>query len=173
MSSEGSKMRIFLFSGSGNGSGKSTAARKMTQDVWSLANSIRDSLTARYPLYNWYNKSQHYKDNTIIEEYEIGNKSMRQVMIEYGQLRCKDNPTYWADMLVGYLKNRHFIADGTSIIGVDDIRKLCELDTIKNAFPGQVTHYHLTTPIGIAKVEPEFENEELAKVADYHLTWNK
>jgi hypothetical protein len=166
-------VKIFLFSGSGNGSGKSSAAKLMTQDVWSLANGIRDDLTSRYPRYNWHNKSQVYKDTTIIEEYEIGNKSMRQVMIEYGQLRCKNNPTYWADLLVSYLKNRHFIADGTSIIGVDDIRKVCELETIRAAFPNSTTHFHLTTPIGIAKVEPEFENEQLALLADYRMTWSK
>lgn len=166
-------MKIFLFSGSGNGSGKSTAAKKLTQSVWSLANGIRDDLTNRYPTYNWFNKSQEYKDTTIIEEYEIGNKTMRQVMIEYGQMRCKNNPTYWADMLVGYLKNRHFIADGVGTIGVDDIRKICELDTIKNAFPGQVTHFHVDTPIGIAKAEPEFENDELLKRAEYVIRWNR
>lgn len=166
-------MRIFLFSGTGNGSGKSTAARKLTQDVWSFANAIRDDLTYRYPRYNFYNKSSEYKNSTIIEEYENGTKTMRQVMVEYGQLRCKDNPTYWAEVMVSYLKNRHFIADGTSIIGVDDLRKLCELETLKNAFPTQITHFHIDSPDGYATLEPEFENEELAKVAEYRIRWNK
>jgi hypothetical protein len=98
---------------------------------------------------------------------------MRQVMVEYGQLRCKNNPTYWADLLVSYLKNRHFIADGVSIIGVDDIRKVCELETIRAAFPNSVTHFHLNTSEGSVKMEPEFENEQLARLADYRMTWSK
>lgn len=164
-------MKIFLFSGSGNGSGKSTCAKKLTQDVWSLANAIRDELTYKYPNYNFYNKSQEYKNTTIIEEYGNGRMTMREVMVAHGQLPCKTNPTFWADKLVSYLQARHFIADGVGIIGVDDIRKLCELEAVKRAFPTQVTHFHLLTPTAVT--EPEFQNDELAKVADYVINWSK
>lgn len=166
-------MKIFLFSGSGFGSGKSTACRKLTQDTWSIANAIRDELTYKYPNYNFYNKSQEYKANTIIQEWGEGRSSVRDVMIAYGEAPCKTNPTYWADKLVSYLKNRHFIADGTSIIGVDDVRKLCEVSTIREAFPtpGQVTHFHVISPNGVGTPEPQFENDKLAAIADYTLNW--
>ena len=164
-------MKIFLFSGSGNGSGKSTAAKKLTQDVWSLANAIRDELTYKYPAYNWFNKSSAYKNTTNIEEYGNGKMTMREVMVEYGQQPCKTNPTFWADKLVSYLSNRHFIADGVGVIGVDDIRKVCELETIRRAFPNQVTHFHISSASALH--EPEFQNDELETMADYVLRWEK
>tara|TARA_R110000868_G_scaffold375983_3_gene640693 strand:- start:2210 stop:2704 length:495 start_codon:yes stop_codon:yes gene_type:complete len=164
-------MKIILFSGTGNNSGKSTAAKLLTQDVWSLAGAIRQELTQKYPAYNWYNKNPDYKEKTIIEEWKDGKYNMRKVLVEYGQIPCKTNPTYWADKLVSYLTNRHFIADGVGIIGVDDVRKLCEVETVRAAFPHTTTHIHLLSDQ--ANLEPEFENEELAKIADYKLIWEK
>jgi hypothetical protein len=164
-------MKIFIFSGSGIGAGKTKAAKTMTQDVWSFANAIRQDLTYKYPAYNWYNKTQEYKDHTIVEEYSKRNATVRQVMLEEGQRACNGDPAYWAKRMVEYLKGRYFIADGVSILGIDDCRKMCELETIRAAFPGQVTHFHIDNPW--ATVEPEFENEQLAQVADYVLSWEK
>lgn len=164
-------MKLYLFSGSGIGAGKSTTAKRLTQEVWSLASGMREDLTRRYPTYNWYNKSQEYKDTTIIEEYGDGRRTMRDVLIEYGQSRCKNDPAYWAKELVTYLKRRRDMYDGITVFGVDDLRKMCELETIKEAFPGIVVHFHIDT--ARAKAEAEFENDQLAKVADYVLRWEK
>ena len=165
-------MKIFLFSGSGNGSGKSSAARLLTQDVWSLANAIRSDMQKRYPGYNWFNKSSDYKNATIIPEYGNGKKTMRQVMVEVGQQPCLTNPTYWVDKLIDQLRGLNNIA-GNGTVGIDDIRKVCELKAIRSAFPGAVTHFHVDNLTGTATIEPEFENEQLALLADYRLTWGK
>lgn len=163
-------MKIILFSGDGQGAGKTTASKILCQDTISFASAIRQELTYKYPAYNWYNKTQSYKDTTIIKEWPV-KATMRQVLYEYGQVPCKQNPSYWAEKVVDYLKNRHFIADGVSILGIDDCRKMCEKETMLKAFPGKIYHIHVDNPDAVR--EPEFENEQLRATADYIIRWKK
>lgn len=161
-------MKFFLISGDGIGAGETRLSKLIAHDTWSFANAMRQELTYRYPNYNWYNKTQEYKDRVIVEEWPT-TATVRQVMLEYGQSRCKDDPGYWAHKMVDYLKGRYFIADGVSIIGIDDCRKICEREIIMNAFPGKVTHFHIENDRAIK--EPEFENEKLKEVANYIVRW--
>jgi hypothetical protein len=130
--------------------------------VRSLAWALRNELMQVYPNYDWHNKTQDYKDNTVVAE--AGGRTVRDVMIQYGQDRCLEDPLYWAKRLIENIK-----ANPAPVIAVDDLRKGVELSYFKGAFPGQVTHEHLVTPTAIP--EPEFENELLRKYADYHLSW--
>lgn len=159
---------IYAISGDGNRAGKSTFAKKLTGNVMSLAEGIRWELAERFPKYQWHNKDGHYKDTTIIKE--LDGVTLRQAMINLGQIRCKDDPTYWVDILV----DRVFATyKGVTnrLIAVDDIRKLCELEKLRSSFgPANVLHFHMTTEQAIA--EPQYENDQLKALADYVITWN-
>lgn len=163
-------MKIYLFSGDGIAAGKTHAAKRMTQEVWSFASAMRQELTQKYPAYNWYNKSQAYKDTVIIEEWPT-KATMRQVLLEYGQIPCKQDPAFWAKKMVDYLKHSEYIMSGINIIGIDDCRKVCEREAIYSAYPKDTVHFHVENPN--AMYEPEFENEQLKALADYVIRWRK
>ncbi len=156
---------IVAISGSGRGSGKTTLAEKVSDEVWSIAGLLRKDLKVRYPEYDWYNKSQKYKDSTIVSET---GKTVRQMLFEEGQKHSSADPAYWVRMLIGSLKERMRIADGPKNVAIDDVRKVEELDAIKDAFPN-VLHVHVTSPGAIA--EPEFDNDALNDRADYAVYW--
>ena len=159
-------MRLLLISGSGNGAGKSTLARTLSREVWSLAGGIRDELGELYPGYNWRNTTQAYKDSTVVDGYGSGKLTVRQVMIDYGQGRCTDRPTYWVDKLADRLKlgQYAFSMTGTYAVAVDDCRKLVEIERLRTEFP-QSTHIHLVWSGAVH--EPQYENDQLEAVADY------
>jgi hypothetical protein len=154
-----------LISGDGIGAGKSTLARRLGTRV-SLADELRAELQEYLPGYDWFNRSQAYKAETAV--LERSGKSVRQVMIEYGQDRCAESPTYWADRLIRELRGVEALNHST--YAVDDVRKLCEVEALKTAFPGTV-HLHITSPH--AQHEPEFENAALAAVADFTVSWSR
>ncbi len=156
-------VKIFAISGDGIGAGKSTLAKKLGQEIWSLAGALRDELNREYPGYDWYNKSQEYKANTIIKECQ--KKVMRTVMIERGQLRCDEDQLYWVRQLADKLEYVQKMATGLKCVAIDDVRKLSEIGYLKERFPGQVIHFHMITESAIP--EPQFENEQLCEVADY------
>lgn len=162
-------MKLILISGDGIGAGKSTLASTLGQRV-SLADQLRHELSRQLPHYDWFNRSQSYKAETFVAERD--GKSVRQVMIEYGQARCAETVTYWADRLVEYLKDGLEATglDSSTTVAVDDVRKVCEVETMKLAFPGSV-HLHITSPRAIH--EPEFQNVELAAIADFTVAWTR
>ncbi len=160
--------RIHIWSGNGSGAGKTTAAGKTADQVYSIANAIRGELQRIYPRYDWYRKDQVYKDTTRVPEYGKG-ATIRSVLTDYGQAKCDANPHYWVDILIKYLREADIVASGENTVAVDDIRKMCELEAFKIAFSGRVTHFHVNG-VG-AKEEKMFENDELAAVADYIVEW--
>jgi hypothetical protein len=164
--------RLILISGSGPGAGKSTFARKMGDEVWSIAGALRAELQKLYPQYDWFNKSQEYKDNTKVAEYgEYGDrKSVREVLVEYGQKKCADNPYTWVSQLSARLLDESQLLAGSRVYCIDDVRKVCELEYLRGRFIN-VTHFHLETA-GVP-LEPEFENDELKARADYVVQWKR
>lgn len=158
--------RIICCSGNGSGAGKTTYAKRTTDQVYSIASALRADLQKKYPNYDWYRTDQDYKDTTTVHELGM---TVRKALTIYGQAAAADDPTIWVDKLIDHLKEAQKVVDGVLTLGVDDIRKMCELDAIKNAFPGKVVHVHI---LGVgAKEEPEFENQELMEIADYLIEW--
>ncbi len=158
-------IKIFAISGNGIGAGKSTLAKKLGQEIWSLAGALRDELKHDYPAYDWYNKSQEYKANTRVKEE--GKRTVREVMIERGQVRCAEDALYWVRKLADKLEYVEKMATGLKTVAIDDVRKISEIECLKERFPGQVVHFHLLTSTAVR--EPMFENDELCEVADYTI----
>lgn len=151
---------IYLISGNGQGSGKTTLARKLVGEasVWSIASELRRDLRRLYPSYDWENKTQEYKDNTSI--IEQNGATVRQVMIDFGQAHCRDDPNYWVKKLVARLAS----VPALSVVAVDDLRKSCELEYFKTFFPQNV-HFHVRHESAIG--EPMYDGAALEAVADY------
>lgn len=152
-------MVVYLISGSGSGAGKTTLAERLVgESVYSIAGALRHDLKRLHPQYDWFNKSQDYKDNTLVPEYK--NCTIRDVLLNHGQASSSSNATYWVDKLIGRLQYEV----GKSVIAVDDVRKIVELEQFKVAFP-HCYHFHVDYPD--AKQEPHFDNDVLKLKADY------
>jgi hypothetical protein len=153
-------MRLILISGDGAGAGKTTLARRLARRVLSLADALRDELTQVHPTYDWFRKDQQYKDSVPVPE--MGGRTVREAMIQWGQDRCRADEAYWAKRLVPLL---HVAQEGgETAIAVDDVRKLVELQFIRVSFP-EALHVHVSWP-GAAR-EPHYQNDELRDAADY------
>lgn len=174
--------QIIAISGSGIGSGKSTAASKLADEVWSLAGTLRDDLRRVFPGTDWYDKSQEYKARPFggdvskvagLQEMLAGKESLsnRDIMIAYGQAKCNEQPTYWARRLAEGLRSREQIADGVRTVAIDDLRKVCEIEYLRTMFGDRVIHLHIDT--GSAIPEANYDNEQLRDLADYVLSWEK
>lgn len=162
-----SNFKIFCISGAGNGAGKSTMANTVTTEVWSLAGALRQELTTLYPDYNWFDKRQSYKDHTTVAE--LGNITIRQALINHGQVRCKDDPEYWVRRVADKIEHSLHIACNVGSVAIDDVRKIIELDHLRKRFPGMIIHFHIDVPQAVK--EAEFDNEALGRVADYTVSW--
>lgn len=161
-------VKIIAISGSGNGAGKSTLAKILSNPVWSLAGGIRQELKTEIPGYDWDNTTQAYKDKVKVKERD--DKTVRTVMIEHGQKRCKNDPSYWIKKLCNKIENGNVLLN-QSIIAIDDVRKVVEIEYLKARFPTQVQHFHIKTAHAVK--EKEFDNDVLEEMADYVLEWNK
>lgn len=161
-------MVIFAISGSGIGAGKTTLAKKFGHPVWSLAGGLRYELSRIYPNYDWENRTQEYKDKTIVKE--AGKKTVRQVLIEHGQHVCATNPEHYVSILTERLKGG---LSPQPIVAIDDVRKVLEIEFLRSKFPNKNEFTHLHIQWAGAIHEPEFENEQLAKIADYVIIRNK
>jgi hypothetical protein len=159
-------VKIFAISGDGIGAGKSTLGKKLGQEVWSLAGALRAELKSELPNYDWYNKSQEYKETKVKER---GNKTLRTLMIERGQVRCQEDELYWVRKIAEALKAHDKIASAALSVAIDDVRKVSEISYLKEMFPKQVVHFHVVTESAI--VEPQFENDDLREMADYLVLW--
>lgn len=152
--------KIFAISGDGNGAGKSTAAKKLVGsfNIISLASIMRSELLDKYPEYDWFNKDQAYKEGTVVPEE--GGKTVRQVLIDYGQSACENDPWYWVRALAFRFKD----IEGT--YAIDDLRKIVEIDFLRGFFgPEDVVHIHIE--YAGAKFEPLYDNAKLKARADY------
>lgn len=177
--------KILGISGSGIGAGKSSFAKKMAGEVWSLAGALRKELTKKFPGYKWYDKSQEYKNmrftETIFDPFLLsalektktheGGKTVRDVMIAYGQMKCANDPKYWPRILAADLQERLKIMDGVHTVAIDDIRKVLEVEYLREKFAPNFIHFHIDT--GSAIGEDYFDNDLLAEMADYTVKWEK
>jgi hypothetical protein len=161
-------MKIFAISGDGIGAGKTTLAKMIAEPVWSLAGQLRRDLSLQLPDYNWENRSQDYKDKTRVHERQ--GKTVRQVMVEYGQSKSSIDPHYWVQSLCDRIGGANAPLQ-PPIIAIDDVRKVAEIEHIRGRFPGQVIHLHVEWDGAI--YEPEFDNAGLKAVADYIIRRNK
>lgn len=161
-------MVVIAISGSGIGAGKTTFAKKFGHPVWSLAGGLRYELSRIYPNYDWENRTQEYKDKTIVKE--AGKKTIRQVLVEHGQHVCATNPDHYVSILAERLKGG---LAPQPIVAIDDVRKVLEVNFLRSKFPKTNEFMHIHIHWDKAIYEPEFENEELAKIADYIITRNK
>lgn len=160
-------MKIIAISGDGMGAGKTFLAKKLGFQEFnlSLADCIRHDLSWYYPNYDWYNKTQAYKDHTIVVE---AGKTVRNMMLSYGAEKRAENPDYWINSLIYKINDLydesklHDIEQ--PIFTVDDVRYLNEIEKLRSAFGSAVTHIHVTS----SKAKPEpFDNEALRDIADY------
>lgn len=167
-------MLIYAISGSGIGAGKSTLAKSLQCETWSLAGPLRKELSRMYPRYNWFNKEQAYKENTIIKEAwdEYGDArppNMRTVLIKHGQKRAAEDAKYWVRILATSLAGYAELATGPKYIAIDDVRKVCEIEHLRDRFGENVLHIHIKSDAAIH--ESEFEAAGLEEAANYIMTW--
>ena len=156
-------MKIILISGNGTGAGKTTLAHTVADQVLSLADIIRSGLVKKYPAYDWYRKDQEYKETTLVTETQ---KTVREMLVEEGQRRCKKNPAYWVQKLAEFIKADAFYK--SQVVAIDDIRKMIELQIMKEKFHGMVSHLHVIYKD--AKSEQHLygkDDEALQAVANY------
>lgn len=156
-------MVILAISGSGIGAGKTTLARRYSPHIWSLAGALRQELSIMYPNYDWFNKTQEYKDFTKVKERD--NVTVRQVLIAHGQLRCEEDPLYWVRTMSDKLKGTIHLMGAGTVLPIDDVRKVSEVLYMREIFGKDFLHYHVSNPL--AKPEPEFEADKLERLADY------
>ena len=158
-------MRIIFISGDGHGAGKTYLAKKIAsgmQQIFSIANMIRQELEKEYPKYDWYNKEPRYKMYTVVTET---NKTIHEMLIERGTERKKKNSNYWAKELTDVIKY-HKTHSNLDFVVIDDIRFVDEYEFIKRFFSdSHITHFHVINPH--AKEEIQFENNKLKELADY------
>jgi len=178
-------MKIIGVSGDGIGAGKSSFCRKLTNEVWSLAGALRDELKRVCPEYDWFNKSQEYKNQPFTHSSRLLDKlgcttlenlprmrTVRDAMIVYGQRMCEQGgDNYWVRELTTKLDTRLHIMDGCRTIGIDDVRKVVEIEHLREKYHRDFIHFHLVT--AAATAEPQFENEQLKQMADYTVSWEK
>jgi hypothetical protein len=167
-------MIIYLISGDGAGAGKTALAEYLVgaSNVWSIASGMRFELSKTFPQYRWYDKTQAYKENTLVPEYKRG-FTVRDVLRDYGQEKSHHYPTYWIERLIARLQQSRELVMGPQGIAIDDVRKVAELNYVKSKMQNthDIRHVHVENPD--ATFEPIFDNPTLAKLADYKMRWTK
>ena len=165
------RVRIIAISGDGSAAGKTFAASVFAQATFSIASGIRCELQRLYPGYQWSNREQSYKNTTLVKEYGGGRHTVRGVLLEYGQSKCRTDPCHWVSLLGDQIAHSLQIASGIRTLAIDDIRKTCELDHLRQRFPDLLVHLHVASPTAVH--EPEFDAETLKAKADYVVAWHK
>lgn len=163
-------LKLLAISGDGIGAGKTYAAAVLAQYTVTLADGIRAELKQKFPQYDWYNRTQAYKANTLVPEYGE-DFSVRRVLYHYGQQVCINDPTYWVKDAANAVENLVLCENGLETVALDDIRKVCEIQYLRERFPNSVTHLHVVNRRALYEVE--FENEQLRDIADYRIDWSR
>jgi len=163
-------MHLMLISGSGIGAGKSTLAHCLAQHTFSLADEIRKELAAEYPLeeQKFWNRTQEGK---LLLVADTG-RTVRDLLIERGQTRRAFDPGYWATKLYFTLVDleRHVYMYSRPVVAVDDIRFLNEVEILREVGGADVVHIHISHLGSIP--EPQYESEQLERIADYVIRRN-
>ena len=175
-------VRIIGVSGSGIGAGKSTFCRKFADETWSLAGALRKELLSLFPEYDWFNKDQAYKESLFKKGSDLltaagasgsgeNIRTVRDALIFYGQVKCAVDPQYWVKCMAERLDERVKIGDGVVNIGIDDVRKVCEVEYLRGKYGRDFYHFHIVTPQ--AEKEKHFDNDKLAEMCDYQIRWSR
>lgn len=159
-------MKVIAISGDGMGAGKTFLAKSVTQPelIISLADRIRHDLSWYYPNYDWYNKTQEYKDTKIVTET---GKTIRNMLLTYGADKRAIDPDYWINSVIceiNRIYDEHTSNTVEPVFAIDDVRYLNEIDKLRSAFGKSLTHIHVSS--NLAKEEP-FQNKELRAIATY------
>lgn len=163
-------MKIIFISGDGQGAGRTYLARKLANDsnqIFSIASTIRFEISKLFKKYDWYNKSPEYKQNTIVKET---NRTIGEMLDLYGRDKKSKNTLYWAIALANDLQyaKEHYKID---LAIIDDLRFVDEMNYIKSRFSHDKTcHFHVVNPH--CTPEPHYENDILKKMADYLIRPN-
>lgn len=158
-------MQIIAISGDGTGAGKTFFASKVCppETRLSIAAYLRADLSRMYPGYDWYNKTQGYKDITLV--HETG-KTVREMLLTYGISKRELDPNYWINYLLDDLcmLRNNSLNHNSIVVTVDDIRFIGEIERLRSTFPSSITHVHVIS----SKAKPEpFDNDALRDMADY------
>lgn len=155
-------MKLILISGSGIGSGKTTFAHKVAGTVLSLADTLREEVSALYPTVDFWDRSQTNKARIVGENGE----TVRDLMIMVGQQRRQKDPDYWVMKLIDKIQNDIFSG---KTIAIDDIRYINEITCIHRFLSYvKITHAHIQYFNAIG--EPETDNNHLYDEADYIIS---
>lgn len=161
-------MHLILISGSGIGAGKSTLAHSLAPTTFSLADEVRRELSQEYPLEaeKFWNRTQAGKLLLVADT----DRTVRDLLIERGQTRRVGDPGYWAtklyDTLVEYERQSYV----HTVVAVDDIRFLNEIEILRDVEGAAVVHLHIAHLGAVA--EPQYENDKLERIADYVIRRN-
>lgn len=151
-------MKLLLLSSNGIGAGKTTFAEKFGGMRMPLANTLRKEVARQYPDYSDYIFSTKQEDKAFRMK---DGRSIRELLVEYGQSRCAENKTYWCEKWAENISTEMYYTVLFSVV-VDDLRKKVELDFFRKNYPGCV-HFHIK--YGGAIAEKEFD--DLEEYADY------
>lgn len=159
---------VYLISGTGQGAGKTTLANRLVTPFYvvSLANKMREHLQNLHPQYDWFNKSQDYKDNTIVDGT---GKSIRQNLVDAAESAREKDPDVWVRLAADEIDLRLHSDAMLENFAIDDIRRTHEVYHIRGRFPNEpILHFHIDYQSAI--LEPLYENDRLRQIADYVIT---
>lgn len=152
-------MKLVIISSDGIGAGKTTLAHKLSPNVYSLADRIRDELNTEFPFADFFDKSQAGKQVVVKD-----GKTVRDMLIERGMEKRAADPDHWVKSLVNLIS----VGDNsTDVVVVDDIRFVNEVVYFREHCR-EVTHIHLCYKNAVH--EPQYENAQLLGIADYTVT---
>lgn len=160
-------MKLILISGDGIGAGKTTLANRLVgkEKTISLAGALRAELSSRYPLTDWWDKSQEGKNRLVRDPGVWYLRPVREAMLRHGQQQCLDHGAdYWARQLANHILQLKEI-NPYNTFAVDDLRRLVEVNVLRGIPGVNVSHLHVSWASAI--YEPEFENAALKGLADY------
>lgn len=161
-------MRLIVVSGDGRGAGKTTLAHRLSANVRSIASALRSELARKLPNYDWFNPTQEYKDLITVTEDPWAGLSVREVLVNYGQMACAADPLYWVRRTADELGELALREHATGVtVAVDDLRKTVELAHLRARFP-KLLHLHVHYEGAIP--EPQYQAGELASLADHIVT---
>jgi hypothetical protein len=155
-------MTVYIVSSNGVGAGKTYLANKLGAIPRSLAAALRGELKEIYPNYDWFNKTQEYKENTLVAECD--GLTVRRVLQIYGQSKKTENPNYWTDKVLNDIAADNDFED--RFYSIDDIREAREVTRIKDTI-FQVVHFHIECSASIPENVFEQEYSKLKTMADY------
>lgn len=155
-------MTIILISSNGYGAGKTYLAELVGGVRAPLAYGVRRELTHMFPEFRHLIHSPSQEDKSFVLP---SGKTVRQELVELGQLRCENNKTYWCEKWDDRCKE---MTQMSTKLVVDDLRKLVELSWFRLHYQ-DVTHLHLKYSGAVAEKNRDGSElfDDLEQYADY------